>query len=215
MKLESDEFNPLRLIHLSGAEKPAIVTDLQISSKKWQNYVKQRISNPVFNSHGYRNMKKNACASGSAALTELLSGRQIAHVALKGKNALRIVFADGTFMHIKAPSGGFTIYTGDADIGDGIPTPLQQEIAAQTRLRTQSGSNTISRYVEAPTERETDYLSFIKEHTARVGKPPAQYDMERRFQIPAHHAENAIREMERKGLITHKVGMPKSLRVCD
>jgi hypothetical protein len=160
-------------------------------------------------------MKKNAYASGSAALTELLNGRQIAYASFKGKNALRIVFTDGKFMHIKTPSGGIAISTGDADVGGGPAVSLQHEIATQTRLGAISGSNTTSRFIEPPTESETDYLTFIKEYTARVGKPPAQYDMERRFQISAHYAENAIKEMERKGLITHKVGMPKSLRVCD
>lgn len=159
-------------------------------------------------------MTNNHNASGSVALTQRLRGRQIDSLSITGKNALNILFSDGSNLRIKAPSGGLTIATDDDDVIAAQSAKLEKRNQARARAKIVTKKIEVPNIILPPTERETDYLDFIKEHTNRYGKPPAPYDMERRFQIPAHQVEAALLEMERKGLIARKFGQPKSIRIC-
>ncbi len=162
-------------------------------------------------------MTNNHNASGSAALTQRLRDRQIASLSITGKNALNILFSDGSNLRIKAPSGGLTIATDD----DATIAAQSAKLEEQSKARAKAKAKVVTKKIEIPkiilppTERETDYLDFIKEHTDRYGKPPASYDMERRFQISAHQTEAALSEMERKGLIARKYGQANSIRICS
>jgi DNA-binding MarR family transcriptional regulator len=63
------------------------------------------------------------------------------------------------------------------------------------------------------TPRQGQYLAFIHAYTLVNGRPPAQADMQRFFQVTPPSVHQMLLTLEREGLISRRPGMPRSIAV--
>jgi DNA-binding FadR family transcriptional regulator len=63
------------------------------------------------------------------------------------------------------------------------------------------------------TARQGQYLAFIHAYTLVNGRPPAEADMQRFFQVSGPVVHQMVLGLERHGLISRQPGMPRSIRV--
>ena len=63
------------------------------------------------------------------------------------------------------------------------------------------------------TPKQGQYLAFIYAYTQIIGRPPAEADLQRYFQVTAPSVHQMILTLERAGLISRKPGTPRSIRV--
>ena len=69
------------------------------------------------------------------------------------------------------------------------------------------------------TPRQGQYLAFIHAYTLVNGRPPAQTDIQRFFQVTPPSVHQMLLTLERAGLISRRPGAPRSIVVlidrCD
>jgi DNA-binding MarR family transcriptional regulator len=65
------------------------------------------------------------------------------------------------------------------------------------------------------TPRQGQYLAFIHAYTLVNGRPPAQADIQRFFQITPPSVHQMLLTLERSGLISRRAGVPRSIAVFD
>ena len=63
------------------------------------------------------------------------------------------------------------------------------------------------------TPRQGQYLAFIHAYTLVNGRPPAQADIQRFFQVTPPSVHQMLLTLERGGLILRRTGMPRSIVV--
>ena len=63
------------------------------------------------------------------------------------------------------------------------------------------------------TSRQGQYLAFIHAYTLVNGRPPAQADIQRFFQVTPPSVYQMLLTLEREGLISRRPGMPRSIAV--
>ena len=63
------------------------------------------------------------------------------------------------------------------------------------------------------TEKQGQYLAFIYMYALVNGRPPAEADMQRFFEVTPPSVHNMILELERRGLIRRIPRQPRSLEV--
>ena len=63
------------------------------------------------------------------------------------------------------------------------------------------------------TARQGQYLAFIHYYTKVNGRPPAEADMQRYFQVSPHSVHQTVLNLEGRGLITRIPGQPRSIRL--
>ena len=63
------------------------------------------------------------------------------------------------------------------------------------------------------TPRQGQYLAFIHAYTLVNGRPPAQADIQRFFQITPPSVHQMLLTLERSGLISRRAGVPRSIAV--
>jgi DNA-binding MarR family transcriptional regulator len=63
------------------------------------------------------------------------------------------------------------------------------------------------------TPRQGQYLAFIHAYTLVNGRPPAQADIQRFFQVTPPSVHQMLLTLERGGLISRRPGMPRSIAV--
>jgi DNA-binding MarR family transcriptional regulator len=63
------------------------------------------------------------------------------------------------------------------------------------------------------TPRQGQYLAFIHACTLVNGRPPAQADIQRFFQVTPPSVHQMLLTLEREGLISRRPGMPRSIAV--
>ena len=63
------------------------------------------------------------------------------------------------------------------------------------------------------TPRQGQYLAFIHAYTLVNGRPPAEADMRRFFQVTPPTVHQMILILEQAGLISRRPGMPRSIAV--
>ena len=64
------------------------------------------------------------------------------------------------------------------------------------------------------TEKQGQYLAFIYMYTLVNGRPPAEADMQRFFDVTPPSVHNMIIELERRGLISRIPRQPRSIEVA-
>lgn len=123
--------------------------------------------------------------STSAALTAKLKGEQVSHVLSTSQHQLSVHFQSGIALVIEDRQGALsaTIIQPHAAPGDG----------------------------QRPTKRQNDYLTFIANYTARYRRAPAEADMARHFMVAAPSVNAMMQALERKGFITRKPGVARSV----
>lgn len=63
------------------------------------------------------------------------------------------------------------------------------------------------------TERQGQYLAFIYAYTKIHGRPPGEADLQRYFRVSPPSVHQMILTLERRGLISHTPGTPRSIRL--
>jgi DNA-binding MarR family transcriptional regulator len=63
------------------------------------------------------------------------------------------------------------------------------------------------------TPRQGQYLAFIHAYTLVNGRPPAQADLQRFFQVTPPSVHQMLLTLERQGLISRRSGIPRSIAV--
>jgi DNA-binding MarR family transcriptional regulator len=63
------------------------------------------------------------------------------------------------------------------------------------------------------TPRQGQYLAFIHTYTLVNGRPPAQADIQRFFQVTPPSVHQMLLILERERLISRRPGMPRSIAV--
>jgi DNA-binding MarR family transcriptional regulator len=63
------------------------------------------------------------------------------------------------------------------------------------------------------TSRQGQYLAFIHAYTLVNGRPPAQADIQRFFQLTPPSVHQMLLTLEREGLVSRRPGAPRSIAV--
>ena len=63
------------------------------------------------------------------------------------------------------------------------------------------------------TPRQGQYLAFIHAYTLVIGRPPAEADMQRFFQVSGPAVHQMVAALEKAGLINRQPGVPRSIRL--
>lgn len=123
-------------------------------------------------------------------LTQVLEGQQVLLVSVDGKQHLTIQFLSGITLLVKSSS--------------------DQLVASVSRPKASASDGTN----QQPTKRQLEYLKFIAKYIARLGRPPAESDIERHFLVSAPSVNQMMQMLERRGFIARQRGVPRSARIC-
>ena len=63
------------------------------------------------------------------------------------------------------------------------------------------------------TSKQGQYLAFIHAYTLVLGRPPAEADLQRFFQVTPPSVHQMVLTLERGGLIRRQPGMARSIKV--
>jgi SOS-response transcriptional repressor LexA len=66
---------------------------------------------------------------------------------------------------------------------------------------------------ESFTDRQGQYLAFIDAYTRVHGRPPAETDMQRHFQVSPPSVHQMVLTLERAGFIRRQPGVARSIEV--
>ena len=121
-------------------------------------------------------------------ITTRLNGRQVSHVVAFESHRLSVQFTDGTILGVESVAKGLVVRIEPANAG------------------WPRGSG--------PTKRQHDYLVFIAKYIARFGRPPAESDIGRHFLVSAPSVNHMVQTLERRGFISRKPGVPRSIQIC-
>jgi DNA-binding MarR family transcriptional regulator len=66
---------------------------------------------------------------------------------------------------------------------------------------------------QAFTEKQGQYLSFIYTYAHMFGRPPAEADLQRHFQVSPPSVHQMIVTLERNGLISRQPGVARSIQI--
>jgi len=66
---------------------------------------------------------------------------------------------------------------------------------------------------QAFTEKQGQYLAFIYTYARMFGRPPAEADMQRHFQVTPPTVHQMIVTLERNGLIRRQPGVARSIQI--
>jgi len=121
-----------------------------------------------------------------------MSGRSVSRVARPEAGRLELLFTDGSVLVVERRPRGLNValVSGDPP-GAGVAKGAQ------------------------PTPRQREYLAFITRYVAKFGRSPAESDIRRHFLVSAPTANRMMQVLERRGFITRRRGVPRSIRVLD
>ena len=63
------------------------------------------------------------------------------------------------------------------------------------------------------TATQGQYLAFIYAYTRVLGRPPAEADMQRHFNVTAPSVHQMVLTLERNGLVKREPGIPRSIKI--
>lgn len=63
------------------------------------------------------------------------------------------------------------------------------------------------------TEKQGQYLAFIHAYTLVLGRPPAEADLQRHFQVTPPSVHQMVLTLERAGLIRRQPGVARSIEL--
>ncbi len=63
------------------------------------------------------------------------------------------------------------------------------------------------------TPKQGQYLAFIYAYTRVLGRPPAEADMQRHFQVSPPSVHQMVLTLERQGFIRRQPGTPRSIEM--
>jgi hypothetical protein len=129
------------------------------------------------------------------SLSEQLAGRVVKEFVNGSADEVILRFDDGSFLVVEKK-----------------PEYLKATLhVSEDQLRPRNGGN-------APTQRQREYIEFIKMFLYRYGIAPAEADIQQHFIVSAPSVNQMIRTLERRGFITRDRdwsghALPRSIRV--
>jgi hypothetical protein len=131
----------------------------------------------------------------SASLSEQLVGRVVQAFVHDSPDEMTLRFEDGAVLMVEKKP-------------DHLKATLH---VAEDQLRPRNGKS-------GPTQRQREYLEFIKKFLYRYGIAPAEADIQQHFMVSAPSVNQMIRTLERRGFITRARdwsghAAPRSIRV--
>ena len=127
-----------------------------------------------------------------ADITNQVSGKSVSHVTQPDARRLEIHFTDDSVLAIEL---------------------LHRRLAAT--LTRGPGDPTWDALHDGPepTLRQREHLAFIARYILRFGVSPAESDIERHFLVSAPSVNQMVQMLERRGFITTKRGIPRSITI--
>ena len=125
----------------------------------------------------------------SASKIRQLVGKEVQGVTLDNDERLTLSFSDGTVLQVESS-------------------------AATLPVRVSPGPTPKHRNADTPTKRQREYLRFIAKYLQRFGRAPAESDIERHLLVSAPSVNQMMQTLERRGFISRKAGVPRSMRMC-
>ena len=122
-------------------------------------------------------------------LARSLQGQQVTHVTAGELQRLVVHFSNGATLTVEAGS-----------------TEL---VAAQRRSKADAPNHG----AQHPTVRQFEYLAFIAKYIARFGGAPAESDIQQHFLVSAPSVNQMMQTLERRGFISRRPGVPRSIRI--
>ena len=140
-------------------------------------------------------MGKRYVGMGFADLSSQLAGLAVRELVQPNPESVEIHFANGAVLAIRAVDGGVS----------GV-------------LTNPKASGRVKADRSQPTQRQREYLEFIKKFLHRFGVAPAETDIQRHFLVSAPSVNQMIRTLERRGFIVRDRDwfgqtLPRSIRV--
>ena len=129
-----------------------------------------------------------------ADITNQVSGKAVSHVTQPGPRRLEIHFTDDSVLAI-------------AFLHRRLAAALTRSPAGPTDNALHDGPE--------PTSRQREYLEFIARYIGRFGISPAESDIERHFLVSGPSVNQMVQTLERRGFITRKRGLPRSISIVD
>jgi hypothetical protein len=127
------------------------------------------------------------------ALSERLAGLVVAALEQPDSTSISVRFTNGAVLDIRTTEG---------DVA-----------AVFTKPRARGSSSAAE-----PTQRQREYLEFIKKYMHRFGVAPAETDIQRHFLVTAPSVNHMVRTLEARGFIVRNRDwfgqtVPRSIRV--
>ncbi len=122
-------------------------------------------------------------------LSRALKGRIVTECSSNGSRQLSLRFSDGTTLDIEMQDAGLVAAVG-RPFGDPGGDPRDH-----------------------PTGRQNEFLTFIARYIHRYGVAPAESDIQRHFMISAPSVHTMMQTLERRGFISRKPGVGRSVRL--
>ena len=127
----------------------------------------------------------------SESLTARLKDRQVLRALIDDEEGeISIQFTCGTVLVVEATLDGL--------------------VARVENARASAPENGLPR----PSKRQLEYLAFISKYMQRFGRAPAESDIQRHFLVSAPSVNQMMQMLERRGFITRKPGVPRSICLC-
>jgi len=127
-------------------------------------------------------------------LTDEVSGKTVSHVTQPDARRLAIHFTDDSVLSIEL---------------------LHRHLAAALTRGPGDPTGNGLHHGPEPTRRQREYLEFIARYILRFGISPAESDIERHFLVSAPSVNQMVQTLERRGFITRKRGIPRSITIVD
>jgi repressor LexA len=132
--------------------------------------------------------------TGVVGITGEVSGKTVSHITRPDARRLEIHFTDDTVLVIEL-------------LHRRLAAALTRGPRGPTRNGLHDGPE--------PTRRQREYLAFIARYMLRFGVSPAESDIGRHFLLSAPSVNQMVQTLERRGFITRKRGVPRSIAIVD
>lgn len=125
-------------------------------------------------------------------LSRRTSGKSVARITSPQGDRLAIHFTDGSILLVERHRQSLAATVRSAALQAEDPAPGAQ-----------------------PTRRQREYLEFIAKYFVRFGISPAESDIQRHFLLSAPSVNRMVQTLERRGFITRRRGVPRSIRLVE
>ena len=129
-----------------------------------------------------------------AHITEQIAGKSVSHVTQPDAGRLDIHFTDDSVLAIEV---------------------LHSRLAVAVRSGIDDAAGGGLQAGPEPTLRQREYLEFIARYILRYGVSPAESDIGRHFLLSAPSVNRMVQTLERRGFITRKRGVPRSIAIVN
>lgn len=129
-----------------------------------------------------------------AHITDNIAGKLVSHVTQPDAGRLDIHFMDESVLAIEV---------------------LHGRLAVAVRCGPDNAAGGGLHAGPEPTLRQREYLEFIARYILRYGVSPAESDIGRHFLLSAPSVNRMVQTLERRGFITRKRGVPRSIAIVN